>query len=105
LSVFKGPDDYEVVVDFDAWGTDLVRGRRWHASQEFTELPDGCSRLRLRLKNLEEVERWVLSWGTHATVVRPLALAERVRKAADELRLRYGELQQTRQDTNLISAE
>jgi hypothetical protein len=25
--MFKGTDDYEVVIDFDAWATDLVRGR------------------------------------------------------------------------------
>jgi hypothetical protein len=24
-SVFKGGDDYEVVVDFDLWATDLIR--------------------------------------------------------------------------------
>src|SRR5439155_7497513 len=34
LGVFKGGDDYQVVVDFDAWGADDVRGQRWHASQE-----------------------------------------------------------------------
>lgn len=40
FAVFKGKGDYEVVVDFDAWATDLIRGRRWHASQELVELPD-----------------------------------------------------------------
>ena len=39
FSVFKGKDDHEVVIDFDVWATDLVRGRQWHSSQEFTELP------------------------------------------------------------------
>ena len=81
--------DYEVVVDFDAWTTDLILGRTWHASQEFTELPDGCSRPRLRLNNIEQMERWVLSWGTHAIVVRPKALAERIQKTSQELVSRY----------------
>jgi predicted DNA-binding transcriptional regulator YafY len=89
FSVYKGKDDYEVVIDFDAWATDLVRGRHWHASQEFTELPDGCSRLRLRLNSIEEIERWVLTWGIHATVVRPRALAERIRKIGEEFCHRY----------------
>jgi predicted DNA-binding transcriptional regulator YafY len=83
--------DYEVVVDFDPWATDLLRGRTWHASQEFTELPDGSSRLRLRLNAIEEMERWVLSWGVHAIVVRPKALAERIRKTAEDLVGRYSE--------------
>ena len=78
FSVFKGGDDYEVVVDFDAWAADEVRGRRWHRSQELTELPKGMLRLRMRLSDLAEVEKWILSMGTHATVVRPQALRERM---------------------------
>jgi predicted DNA-binding transcriptional regulator YafY len=73
FNVFKGGDDYEVVIDFDSWAADLVRGRRWHSSQELTELPGRQIRLRLRLNSIEEAERWALSWGTHATVVRPHA--------------------------------
>lgn len=89
LSVFKGADDYEVVIDLDAWATDLVRGRNVHSSQRFTELPDGCSRLWLRLNSLEEIERWVLAWGTHVAVLRPKSLAERIRKIAEALVQRY----------------
>jgi predicted DNA-binding transcriptional regulator YafY len=90
LSVFKGGDDYEVVVDFDRWAADLIRGRRWHSSQELTELPGGQARLRLRLNSLEEAERWVLSWGSHATVVRPRELRERLAAVGREFRERYG---------------
>jgi predicted DNA-binding transcriptional regulator YafY len=43
----------------------------------------------MRLSGLEEIERSVLSWGTHATVVKPKALAERVRRTAEELVKRY----------------
>ena len=89
LTVFKGEDDYEVVVDFDSWGADLIRGRKWHASQEITELPKRMLRLRLRLNSIEEAERWVLSWGAHATVVRPQALANRLRETATTLQSRY----------------
>jgi len=82
FAVFKGDADYEVVVDFDAWATDLLRGRRWHPTQELTELAEGRSRLRLRLNSLEEMVGWVLSWGAHATAVRPRALLERVHSGA-----------------------
>ena len=91
LGVFKSGGDYEIAIDFDAWAADLVRGRRWHLSQELTELPSGEIRLRLRLNGIEEAERWVLSWGTHATVVRPRALAERIRQSAKLLLARYDE--------------
>ena len=89
LTVFKGDADYEIVVDFDSWGADLIRGRKWHASQEITELPRRQLRLRLRLNSIEEAERWVLSWGSHATVVRPQALANRLHGIAKALQSRY----------------
>lgn len=89
LGVFKGGDDYEVVIDFDSWAADLIRRRRWHTSQELTELPKRQLRMRLRLNSLEEAERWVLSWGAHATVVRPRALIDRLLRTAIILRERY----------------
>lgn len=90
FTAFTGQDDYEVAIEFDAWATDLVRGRKWHASQEFVELPNGCSRLVMRLNSIEEMERWVLGWGTHATVVRPNGLVERIRRVAAEISGKYG---------------
>ena len=90
LGLFKGQDDFEVVVELDAWAADDVRGRRLHSSQELRELPRGMLRVRLRLDSLEEAEKWVLSLGTHATVIRPEKLRERLFKATEELWQRYG---------------
>jgi predicted DNA-binding transcriptional regulator YafY len=41
------------------------------------------------LNSIEEAERWVLSWGAHATVVRPQALATRLLETAAALQSRY----------------
>jgi proteasome accessory factor B len=89
FAVLKGDGDYEVVIEFDRWATDLVRDRLWHASQTLIELAGAGSQLRLRLSSLEEVARWVLSWGDHATVVRPRALVELVGRAARSLARRH----------------
>lgn len=89
LGVMTGAGDYEVVIELDAWLTDVLRGRRWHPSQVWTELPGGGSHLRMRLSCLEEIEQWVLSWGTRATVLHPQALRERVGKIAETLMARY----------------
>lgn len=78
FTVMKGEEQHDVAIEFDAWGADLVRGRQWHSSQVFTDLPDGGARLTMRLTSLEEIERWVLSWGVHARVVGPAALQQRV---------------------------
>jgi len=89
FAVMKGEGDYEVVIEFDAWGTDLLRGRQWHASQQITELPAGGSRMTMRLSGLEEVERWVLGWGTHCHVAAPVPLVERIGATVRELAGRY----------------
>lgn len=82
FTVMKGEEQHEVIIEFDAWGTDLVRGRQWHSSQVLVETASGGSRLTMRLNSLEEIERWVLNWGVHARVIGPAALRERVAKTA-----------------------
>jgi predicted DNA-binding transcriptional regulator YafY len=89
FSAFKGKEDYEVVIDFDAWSADLIRERKWHVTQKVTEGADGGIRLQMRLNSIEEAERWVLSWGTHATVIGPAALCNRVHEVCAELSARY----------------
>jgi len=49
------------------------------------ELRNGGLELQLKLSGLSEVERWVLSWGGNAQVVRPRQLAESVRRAAQRM--------------------
>ena len=89
IGVMTGNGDYRVVIEMDAWLTDVLRSRRWHPSQEVEELPGGGSRLLLRLSCLEEIEQYVLSWGARATVIEPQELRERVGKVARELAERY----------------
>jgi len=89
LGVMSGTGNYEVVIEMDAWLTDVLRGRRWHPSQEVSELAHGGSQLRMQLSALEEIEQYVLSWGTHARVVGPPELRERVVKVAREVAKRY----------------
>ena len=91
FGIFRGKHDFEVVIDMDNWAADVLRNRRWHPSQQVVELPDGAMRVSFQLDNLEEVEQWVLSWGIHATVVRPKALADRVQATARGIVNRYAE--------------
>jgi len=90
FKVFKGKEDYQVVIQFDAWATDLLRERKWHSSQQIEVQPDGSSRLRLRLNNLEEVEGWILSWGNHAKVLQPPELVVRLQRIISDLVKSYG---------------
>jgi predicted DNA-binding transcriptional regulator YafY len=91
FGIFKGKDDFEVVLELDAWAADVLRGRRWHPSQQIVELADGAMRVTFLLDNLEEIEPWVLSWGGHATVIRPKRLQDRVAAAAAAVVARYAD--------------
>src|SRR6185436_6334406 len=96
LGIMKGPGDgdktHEVIIELDAFGTDLIRGRRWHPTQQLTDLPNSTgSRLTMTLSSLEEIERQVLSWGVHATVVEPACLRHRLACITSELSATYAD--------------
>jgi len=59
---------------FDAFAARLVTERQWHPSQKIKHLVDGEIELTMTLGSLEEIERWVLSWGEHVQVLEPAAL-------------------------------
>jgi predicted DNA-binding transcriptional regulator YafY len=90
MGVFKGAEKHEVVIEFDAWGADDVRGRNWHASQVLKDHPTGGLTVKMTLNNLEEVEKWVLGFGEHATVIEPRELRERIARSARAVADKYG---------------
>ena len=102
FGIFTGEDDFEVVIEFDEWASSLVRERKWHPTQQVQELGGGRVRLTLRLAGLPEIERWALSWGAHATVIRPDVLRTSMRKVVGELAARY-ETGPTRMDAGAAS--
>jgi proteasome accessory factor B len=89
LNVFKGREDHDILIHFDPWAADEIRDRRWHSSQQITNLPDGSCQLRLHLSSLEEIEGWILSFGIHAKVLHPAVLTERIAQTAASLAEKY----------------
>src|SRR5437899_3965612 len=77
--------NHEVIIRFDRSVADYIREKKWHDSQELSDLRDGGVELRLKLSGLEEVERWVLSWGGNARVLRPAELARNIQEAAEKI--------------------
>jgi predicted DNA-binding transcriptional regulator YafY len=82
LGVFTAKGRFKVRVWFDAFAARLVGERQWHTSQRIRELRDGAIEFSVELASLEEIERWVLSWGAHARVIEPAELKKLVRSAA-----------------------
>ncbi|MGA2852852.1 MAG: WYL domain-containing protein [Verrucomicrobiota bacterium] len=85
FGVHSGEGEYEVVIRFNAHAADYVREKKWHQSQQLRELNGGGVELKLKLSSLAEIERWVLSWGGDAKVLKPRELAEAVRMSARKI--------------------
>jgi proteasome accessory factor B len=79
FGVFSGHGRYAVRIRFDALAGQLVSERQWHATQKVKALPAGGIEMRMELGSLEEVERWILSWGKRAVVLEPPELVDRIR--------------------------
>jgi proteasome accessory factor B len=76
---------HKVRIVFDAFAAPLVQERQWHPSQKMKLLRNGDLELSLTLGNLEEIERWILSWGNHAQVLAPAELKTRIAKTVSAL--------------------
>jgi len=82
FGVFKGKAHHRVRLRFDSFAARLVGERQWHPSQKIKRLADGEIELSMTLGGLEEVERWILSWGAHARVIEPAELKKLIQSAA-----------------------
>ena len=85
FGVHSAEGEFEVVIRFNPRVADFIREKRWHESQELRELKNGDVELKLKLSSLVEIERWVLSWGGDAKVIKPGQLAEAVRNSAKKI--------------------
>jgi proteasome accessory factor B len=82
FGVHAGEGQHTVLLRFTPAVADYIREKKWHPSQHLRELKDGGLELTLQLSSLVEIERWVLSWGGNALVLKPRELAEAVQAAA-----------------------
>lgn len=72
----------EVVLLFDAYQARYIKERIWHPSQETEDRPDGSMLMRFRTGALSEVQRQIMSYGSHVKVLAPESLVVAVK---DEL--------------------
>ena len=85
FGVHSGSGEYAVAIHFNARAADYVREKKWHETQQLRELKGGGVELRMKLSSLMEVQRWVLSWGGDAKVLKPRELVQSVRDAAKKI--------------------
>jgi len=85
FGVHSGEGEFEVVIHFNARAADYIREKKWHPSQTLRDLKNGGAELKMKLSSLAEVQRWVLSWGGDAEVLKPKELVESVHAAAKKI--------------------
>lgn len=78
FGLFTGKETYQVRIAFDAFAAPYIKERRWHPSQTIEEKQDGRIEVRLVLNHLIDVQRWILSWGSHAEALAPDKLRETI---------------------------
>ncbi len=85
VGVHSAEGEFDVVLRFNAHAADYVREKKWHESQQLLALRNGGIEMRLKLSSLQEIKRWVLSWGGDVSVIKPAELAKQVRAAAEQI--------------------
>ena len=78
-----GDDTRHIVrLELKNYAARLAQERRWHPTQEVVPLNDRGTKVEVRFEvgRLEEVLRWVLSFGCQAKVLAPAELVKMVRK-------------------------
>ncbi|WP_269522424.1 helix-turn-helix transcriptional regulator [Coraliomargarita parva] len=85
FGIFVGEERHKIRIEFDAWAAQLIREKAWHPAQELIDLEDGRVEFRIELADLNEIERWILSWGSHAKVLAPAKLKKNIRAHAEAM--------------------
>ena len=76
----KGRAKYPVRIRFRSFAARVVAERRWHPSQEITELDAAGNEIEITmtLSALEDIARWIMGFGSQAEIIGPDELREMV---------------------------
>jgi len=89
FGIEKGGRPVNVSIWFDSYQARWIRERRWHPTQTLDDHDDGSLILHFKATGLDEVARWVLSYGEHAIVLKPARLKRRVVAAVTQAAKNY----------------
>jgi predicted DNA-binding transcriptional regulator YafY len=75
-----GSEPIDVAIWFDGRTAPYIRERRWHPTQMLEEHDDGAVTLRMTVRGMNDLKRWVLGYGMGAKVLGPPELIALVRQ-------------------------
>lgn len=91
FGMFRGGSPVKVEVEFDSYQARHARERHFHPTETRKEMKD--DRLRIMFETteaaLEQVARWVMSYGEHVEALRPVALRKMILEQLREMSLLY----------------
>ncbi|MFO0872109.1 MAG: WYL domain-containing protein [Pirellulales bacterium] len=85
FGIYSGQGDERIRLRFSAIVARYVQEGRWHESQQLAPQPDGSLLADFRLSSVDEILRWIQSFGPHCTVLSPPHLQARHRAEAQAL--------------------
>jgi predicted DNA-binding transcriptional regulator YafY len=83
-AVFRGDRSYGVEILFGEEAAATVTEGIWHHTQKVKRHKDGSVTLTFQVDGLNEIIRWVLGWGSRATVIQPPELRDLILAQLDE---------------------
>ena len=87
-----GGETYHVALKFSPYKSRWIRERKWHHSQQLTELEDGGLILEMDVQGLEDVQRWVMQYGAEVEVMEPKVLKENIISEIERMSLLYNKM-------------
>jgi proteasome accessory factor B len=78
FGVYHGDEEVCVKVRFLPAVVRYVEESTWHPSQKLTKQRDGSLIAEFTVDGIEEIKRWIMSFGKYAQVVEPAQLRDQV---------------------------
>ena len=88
LGVNQGSPE-RIEIAFDRQNAPYIRERRWHASQQIGDAPEGGILVTLDVTNDWALRSWILSFGPLAKVLSPATLASQIKDEVVRAAARY----------------
>ena len=86
----SGSEDLQTIrIHFGRDAARYVQESHWHESQRFEPQPDGSVIAKFHLPDTQEIKRWVMSFGSGATVLEPATLAGEIRSDIQQMQNAY----------------
>lgn len=86
----SGEDNLQTIrVHFAKSAARYVQESTWHSSQRLFPQEDGTLIAEFKLPDIEEILKWILSFGSNATALEPPSLVERINEEVQEMLKAY----------------